>query len=476
MRVLMQSIYLKAMGASGAAQIAVALMGLAQLFLMNALLGKVLFGQAMIMLALFMIIGSALGSFFHNLLLYHSADAPRAGSARLRAGHALCWGLLVGFGLSALICALSGFISDVFHLTSANSLMAFSLFIPAYGGLQILTGYWRARQDIVRVALTRDVFPAALRLAGLCVLFAFPRAGLQAVSAVFVFSAALPLLMLYLQDRVPLRLRGTSFSLWDLRFGGFAMAGQLLNQCGRQLATLVLGVIASAAFVADFTVALRFAQLLMLPKNALISLLTPRLKQAKSHHQDVQLFAEFHGGRILSLLLTALGFVAMAGLMPLILPLLGDYAHLMSVFILLAMGSLVRTGLGDVGGYVMMAGYSGLSFAVHGAALLALLAGLWGFTPLLGLSGAGLAVFLAACVTMLGMSLIIAAVERRYFLTARSAAYLCASLSLCALMSFSQLSIPLGLGLLFVLSAAYGWRERGALKSFIHTRAAEAPC
>lgn len=434
-----------------------AFLALVQVFLLNSILGKNDFGLFMMALAFFQILGSALASFFQNIILYHGARDLSGTQSLSRLSSALGLG---GIG-SILIAMLGGMAAwAVFHSIALSFL---AMIVPAFTMLQILTGWYRGQQDIKSLAFYRDFLPAILRTFFLGLLFLDNKGHFFMVSSSYVLACFVPLLLLYARRAFPIQFNLKTLDGWDMRYGGFAMLGQLINQSNRQLAIIILGILGSAMQVADFTMAMRFGQFLLLPKNAIVSLLTPRIGQHFQKQDSQGLYIEFHGGRVLSLLFTVLGFIALYFVMPLILPLAGDYAHIMPIFTILAVASFVRAGFGDVGGYVQMAGYSAHAFCVHCLALLGLLCGIIFFVPLLGDLGGPAAVACSALIAMMGMNAIIAIKDKKYMMDWQSVLALCfLVINLCAL-GFALLSPVLGCVLLMLAVFLYAFTQRHAL-------------
>lgn len=362
--------YLRAVSAGGMTQMLTVALGFLALWLTTLLLDKQSFGEFMIAFAVVSVLSLVLAAGPQGLVLYHVSRAePSQETAEVVAANVrivLVAGLLVSAGLLGVSDAMAGLVGKPDLGVWLPQLIPFVVFDAL---LRVLASWDHGRQRVVRTALFRDVVPLGVRcgmLASILVFSTVPSTvgGGVAVAYVGGSAAALALLVL-LQGPAAWRMRGRLVA-WDYKYIGQLTLNGIVTKPQRSFDILLVGAFASATSTADFAVASRLANVLVIPKQVVALLLVPRLGLLLSRGEQGQLLKEFDACRGIVLLVAltgAIGFV-LAG--PFVLNLFGggeDYDGAFRVLMILAIGMLVRGAFGSSVQLLNQAGMAGWTLA-----------------------------------------------------------------------------------------------------------------
>ncbi len=393
---LLSRLYLKSVSVAGLAKVFSVLAAIVALWQLNTLMGKSEFGAFMVVFSLLSIITLAWAGFFQSLILYHGArDQSGAPSLFLRSS--LTYGLGGAMALTALLAGLAPIFAKLLGQSQLDLLfITTASVIPAQFVNRVLCAYQRACQRVPMQMLYQEFLPGLIRIILLGVLM-MTHAPIEWIGGVYALSYAVPSLVLYLKAPFSPSLSHECFTGWNLRYGIQTSLGQVLNQSTRQLGILLSGFLAGTVIAADFAVATRFGQLLLIPKNAIVQLLTPRMGRHLSQGSFDALIPEFKATQSLMIYASLTGIIGYVLFAPFVLPWFGDYGiQTYSLLLILSIASLIRAGFGDIGGLISMAGHSGAAFIVHGAHFALLLVGFLIMVPLLESQGAAFAIVIGA--------------------------------------------------------------------------------
>ncbi len=370
---------------------------LAVLYLSNRILGKEGFGEFMLALSVCMLIGVTVSSFFSSLIVYH---VSRGNLEKRVTELSLFWG-----GIAGLLCALilfegSDLIADWMDKHPiASWLRLLSLMIPAYIMNFNLTSFYRARQSVEIMLMFQEILPAVLKALTLVLIwwFGWPQSWM---AHGYTLSLLLPFVGLYFYAPIKPKIdfRG-HIDLWDLKYSSMILLSQIVNKSTRNLVTVIIGFYATAAMVAEFVIAMRITQVLLLPKLMLAQLHVPRIGEKLGKKMHAELIEEYDAIRGTSLALTVFACVGLVILGPFVLNLFGPYEAAYPVLLLLCAASVVRAGFGDVGGFISMTGHSVAGLISNLVPILVLIAGFTLWVPL-DAFGAGLVFFVSVLVNM----------------------------------------------------------------------------
>jgi O-antigen/teichoic acid export membrane protein len=329
------------------------------LWLQNAVMAKEDFGLFMIAFSLTFTLSIVIATGFQSLILYHVSRKADMDPAEVRAiaGQSFWLSCLLG-GVFALIIyasapALSAAMS---HAPLENWLRDMALFIPVNTAAVVLPAYSRARQRIKETVFYQEIFLNFLRAGfiGLIWFFAWPQ---ELVSEAYIWSAGLPVILLFASAPVWPSLKKNLLTKWDLSYGLKSTAFQVLNQPFRGLDIVVVGAFSSAGIVADYSMAVRLAQLLWVPKHAVSQLQVPRMGALLEKNDKSQLMMEYDALRCLTLITVFLGCAFLLLFGEPLMALFGDYKSALPALYILAAASVVRTGYGAAGDLIAMIAY-----------------------------------------------------------------------------------------------------------------------
>lgn len=469
----LRTLYLKSTAVAGIAKIFLALAGVITVWQLNYILDKDSFGAFMIVFSLAQVIAATVSTCFQSLILYHvpednhqDRETPHP-IARAGLGYA---GLL-SFLIGGLFFCAAPFLAGLFNkpeLTVWFTVLAG--FIPAFTLNMVLTGWQRAKQNIVRLTLYNEILPASLRIAGLAALGFLPVSPLTfwLIGGLHIASYLLPFVILYGIAPLPPSLNWAAFSGWDMRYALQSGFGQLINKSTRNLVVVMSGFLASTAVTADFAIATRFGQLLLIPKNALVQLLTPRIRTHLKSGNKKGLINEFRATQSIMLSATLCGVLAYMLFAKPVLGLFGDYGQqAYDILIILSIASMIRAAFGDAGGYIAMAGYAGWTLLIHALSFIVLLAGFVTLVPAMGGIGASYATNIAVLVSILAVAVIIKAKEGQALIGWPESLTLLTTSALIAAYVHTPVTLPVSLAVFALITSTYIFiRIKSALRVF----------
>lgn len=382
---------LSAVSSTAIAKIFTALGALALLWFINELAGKSGLGLLMIVYALNYIFATTISSFFGAITRYHVARDP--GHSSKKAGVSLTYGIVLGFMVAYAQMIYADELASIFAKSEAAPwISAMALMVPAFVANALLNANERARGNVPRTMIFFEIAPMVLQL----IVMAFLLWGglsldlsIEAkIGASFIASFALPFIALYLIAPITPRIKPTLLSWWDLRHGFGAAIGQFTHKSMHHIVLVMLGLYTSAGVVAEFAVALRFANFLMLPKLAISQLQVPRMGRfLKDKNLDI-LSREFDLMRMASLAVTILIAAIFMIIAPPILKVFGAYAAAYPVILLLCIAGIIRAGFGTITDYMEIAGYGGSALKIQIVTFIFVIGALIYSTPLHGGIGA----------------------------------------------------------------------------------------
>lgn len=389
------------------------------LWLQNAAMVKEDFGMFMVAFSMTFTISLVISTGFQALILYHiprKSDLPAAEIAAI-AGQvfwlstllACIFALPIYFGASAIADAMG-------HAPLEAWLRDMAWFIPVNTAALVLPVYSRARQRIKETVFFQEIFLNFLRVGfvGGIWIFGLPT---TLMSEAFIWSAGLPVIILFCMAPVWPSFRKALLTRWDLAYGLKGAAFQVLNQPFRGLDIVVVGAFASASVVTDYAMAVRLAQLLWVPKHAVSQLQVPRMGALLEKKDKAQLMLEYDALRCLSLLAVFMGCAFLLFWGGPLLALFGDYQSALPALYVLAAASLVRTGYGAAGDLIAMIGYPKGSAMISVLSMVITMGGTALLVPYFGAVGGAYAILLGTVQMFAGFVAIIERTENIVLMT-----------------------------------------------------------
>ncbi|MCC6598977.1 MAG: oligosaccharide flippase family protein [Alphaproteobacteria bacterium] len=366
------------------------------LWLQNAIMTKADFGLFMVAFSLTFTLSVVIATGFQSLILYHVSRRADMNPAEVRtiAGQVFWLSALVGLIFAFFVYMGAGFIADIMsHPPLEHWLKDMALFIPVNTMAVVLPAYSRARQRIKETVFYQEIFLNFLRAGfiGLIWFYSLPQ---NLISAAYIASALLPVIILFITAPVWPGLQTRFLTKWDFIYGLKSTAFQVLNQPFRGLDIVVIGAFASAGVVADYSMAVRLAQLLWVPKHAVSQLQVPRMGALLEQGNKAQLMLEYDALRCLSLLAVFGGCAFLALFGAPLLALFGDYSSALPALYILAAASIIRTGYGAAGDLIAMIAYPKGSAMISVISVIITMGGVALLAPSHGSIGAAYAILI----------------------------------------------------------------------------------
>jgi O-antigen/teichoic acid export membrane protein len=297
--------------------------------------------------------------------------------------------------------------NDIGRLASkpelAHWLLASGLIIPADVVRYVVASWYQAWQRIRIAVFVRDGFTAMLLP---LLLFGVWLTGgeyftPESAALIYATSSVLPSLVLLILHPPQLSLVQGVFSRWDISYGGKMSLTKLAAQPARQIDIVFVGFLASSGMTAEYVLASRLAQVLMMSKSFLAQLLVPRIGYRLARFETDQLVTEYNAVRGTSLFIAISAGLIIVAFPSQIMGLFGDYTQ-SAVLVTLVAAMLIRVGAGPSGNYLAQAGYAGWTLVniIFGLVANAALAIWW--VPKHGAMGAALSFLVAVLIQNMG--------------------------------------------------------------------------
>lgn len=398
-----RALYLKSGIISGLSKILIAFTAFLVIWVINEIVGKSGYGHFSIVFSLYFIIAMGIGSAFRALMVYHGSreDTHEPGSkSYLIASTLLTAATISGCAIGLTLFLLADFLWPLWGKEDLIFwLQIMAPLIPAQIFNYVLTSWYQAQQKVPTMVLYMETIPALFRLV-LLVLAVFLFSTEWIIGIAFIASYALPALYLFMRSPLSISLDFSLFKKSDFSYGFDSALNQFVNKSAEHITIVLLGTMTSAAVVAEFSLAYRFAQFLMLPKLALGQLLMPRLGQLMHKGDKKQIAAEYDLLRLVTTIAVFCGCIAFCLFGSPVLGLIGPYESAYPVLLLLSAAALLRTVYGDSGSYLPMAGYVRWGLVTNVMGLITLLIMLYILVPFYDNIGAALSIIISIFVAM----------------------------------------------------------------------------
>lgn len=395
------SLYIKTIGLSGVSKITKLICVFIGLWLINAILEKGEFGLFMIALTFYFFLSAVITTGFKNLVLYRVSQMEKDDiNARAFGGGLLVLGFVASAILAILAITFSDFIAQ--HLFNKPDLkfwlMALAFYMPFDMSLQIMCFWHRARQDTPISIVFLDLFPPLIRLGVLMLAFCLGWSKAGIVSA-YLAEVVITSCILFAYRPMPLSFKRKVFMREDRNYGLKMSLTQLLHQPSRSLDVLLVGALTTEIVAAEYVLASRFLSILLLGKQFVEPLVTPRIGALLKLEDNKNLKQEFEMTRVFSLVLSLCALLFFVVFGKAIFGIFGDFENSYTYFLILSAAVLLRVGTGFNAAILNMSGHAGYTlFTIAMAALIFIIPG----PPMIiafGAIGAALAVLLADIVS-----------------------------------------------------------------------------
>lgn len=382
------------------------------------------FGLFMLALAYVTLAALILAAPFGNILLYHVSRLEGAeggdeeGLGSLMTARSLSWAMFYGALVVGGTVACATLLEQLFDKPGISHWFVYLAPMILMDALRrILASWHRARQEVEISIKYNEIWPNALKAITLLGAYLFAPS-VEGVAIALNISMLVPLIMVFARSPIVPNIGGRVFTPWDIQYAGKNLITYVLNQQARGIDILFVGMFASPLIVADYAIASRLAQFLLIGKQALSQLFAPRLGALLGKKDKHQAAAESTLIRRVSVAVAIMGAIGVL--------LLGEWVsgwfcstcyNTYPILLILSAAMIMNTLFGAAEDYMYMAGHAGwnLFLSMFSAAVMVILCAL--LIPILGGVGAALAVLLSFVVRGVWMVWVIQKLDDMKLLT-----------------------------------------------------------
>lgn len=433
------------------------------LWLLNAFMGKEVFGVFILAFTICLIISAIFSTGIQYIVLYRISrlDAQETENETLQhelMGQALLICLLFGSMVCFSVYCGAPYLSHWGKPELGRWLSLLAPFILVDMLNWVLTGWYQAKQRIPTMIMHLEIYPNILRVLFLGLIWLMDLNTLYAALAYFL-ATFVPLSYLYIKKPFAPLIKKGVMDGWDYKYGSKVMLTQLQNQPAKSIDLIFVGFLASAIDTANYAMALRLALFLWMGKFAVQSLFRVRIGRLLETKDNETLKTEYRQTQIFSYVFGLCGVLAFTLFGPYILPIFGDYDAAFPILLLLCGVIIVRMTTGMAGEYLLMAGYAGWTFISTTFGLLLFIFAGWFLILEYGALGGVLAMLVSAGINNILISIIILMKDR--FVVTDLATFSTTLITLATLfmVSFDIIHHLFGSGILALILAFYLWVE-----------------
>jgi O-antigen/teichoic acid export membrane protein len=389
-------------------------------------------------------------------VLVRAARDTNGDGARGLISSALLTALAVGSALAIILALAAKPLAQLAGVAELEFwLRALSATIPLFAIGSLCESWYIARGDAWR----GQIFPAlghAMRVPVMAL--ALLVGGSQRwIVAAEILVGIIPIL-LFLFDRTRPRLTPpTRVARADAIFGARLLVARVANEGIRRIDIFMLGALATALTVADYSIAARLVVALDLGRELLQPAFTARVGRFLALADRPAAAREYDLNRAVSLLFS----LAFAGGMVLLakpfLALFGDFASAFLPMMILIAGGLVNAAFGPNGQFLKIAGHATWLLNIRVAMLVVLILGNLVLIPEYGAVGAAFASMFAITLVNLLFWYAIRNLEQTASMDARTLLVLAFALGTVALVATDQIPPWAGAIILGVIAMSYAW-------------------
>lgn len=383
------------------------------LYALNRILEKHEFGLFMLALSACLLAAICISGGFRSLIMYYVSREH----AKPVTGISLAWGGSISILFMLLLIILANPIAVFMEKPELEIWLAnLAPLIPAYTLNIILTSHYRADKEVITMLVFQEILPAALKMIFLLIIWTAKLPVLWIADG-FILCFLLPFIFLYIWKPIRLHFGLKDLNSWDIRYGLNISINQMMSKSISNLMMLLIGYFADSHAVADFAMAMRVSQILLIPKMIFAQLHVPRIGTRLAKDDKNAMMQEYDVIRQAGLLMTLFGCLGIVIAGQFVLSFFGDYKQAFPLLLLLSAASLIRAGFGDAGDFLALTGRSVPILLSNVISLASILICFVIFVPLLGNYGIGMAVFAGALTNMISIAVSLGRHEKVYVLT-----------------------------------------------------------
>jgi O-antigen/teichoic acid export membrane protein len=463
-------IYLKSSGTGILSQAVTKLSAFAAVWLLNRILMKGAYGNyefALAIVSMLLILGSGGLQYVAMYRLSRLDAEPETLAGEKLAGALLGWSLL----LSGLVALAVGGLAPILASASGKPELAYwvgvlALLIPIRVSLGLYRNWYRARQRVAESLLYGRMGPKVAQVLLLGVVWvAWPTP--EGVVTAILLGEVVPLLVWVCRAPLSPIPRIDLLSGWDVQYAAKLVFTRGLSKSVKRTDVIMMGALATSGATAGYVVASKVAMLLRVGHQLMNLILTPRIGRFLEKEKKGEVQREYHQSRIVGLSFAMGGGCALAIAGPWVLSLFGDYAEALPVILILAATYLAQVSFGMCGGYLNIAGYANWTLITTGMVLLLNIALNAVLIPVLGATGAALAMLVSISATNAFTAYLVFRLDGVQTYSRWIAGLVVAATSLLVLAAFDLLShIQVGFALLAMIGI-FLWGERAFIQSLV---------
>ncbi len=395
-------LYLKSSGTGLISQVVTKLSAFATVWLLNRILLKGGYGNyefALALTSMLLVLGSG-GLQYVAMYRLSRIDAdPETLAGHKLAGALLGWSLI----LSAVVALGVGVLAPALASASGKPELAFwigslAFLIPVRVATGVYRNWYRARQLVAESLLLGRMGPAISRTIFLAAAWFFWQTP-EGVVAAILGGEFLVILLWYARSPLnPFRLRGI-LSGWDVQYAAKLMFTRGLSKSVKRTDVIMMGSLTTSGATAGYVVASKLSMLLLVGHQLMNLILTPRVGRFLEREKLETVQREYHQSRIVGLSFALLGasLISLGG--PWLLAFFGDYSDALPVILILSATYISQVSFGMCGGYLNIAGYANWTLMTTAMVLLLNVGLNFFLIPILGASGAALAMLISVSTT-----------------------------------------------------------------------------
>lgn len=266
----------------------------------------------------------------------------------------------------------------------------------------------RAEQHTTAYAILEYAIPSIIRLLGvLLIIFKILPSTPIIVSIIFVLAATFPIIIGWPLVSPSLRWPLNIMNKETIKYGFTVMLTKATSEPNKTLDVLLVGFLTSPTVSADYGLASRISNALSLVKQAIDSLLVPRIGSLHASDKKERLLLEYGRARDAGFAAVLFASIVFCLTGPLLLSLLGDYQKAYSIVLLLLAAAVVRIGVGSSGNYLNMINRPEMNLIATVLGITSLISVALLLVPSWGATGGALSVIIAQ-VIMNGTAVLLA--------------------------------------------------------------------
>lgn len=285
-----------------------------------------------------------------------------------------------------------------------------SAIIPIFSLNQVCAAWFQARQRLAEAILipaTADVCRMIFLVFVLATSF-----NVAWAAVALVLAAIVPLIVWATRVLKENLRRPEKITNWELKYGAKMMLTVAAHRGIERIDILMMGMLTTAVFTANYAVAARLAILVTLGNVLIGPAFAPRMGRLLADKKHSEFAREYAQNRTAALAIAICSAAVFTVFGPFILGIFGEYRESQPVLLILSAAHVIMVGFGPNGRYLGMAGRAGWLLITTLLLLLATIGFNLILIPTLGAEGAALGTLLSFLIINVVISIIIWRLDR----------------------------------------------------------------